>query len=85
MVRAKFTVQKVERTLTVTEKDGKRVPIELNTIVLQPVYSADPERENRKSWLYSPSGELRLRTINPEVAPQFELGGEYYVDFTRAG
>lgn len=88
-VRAKFKVQKIERqSYTRSEKgpDGKdrMVKDELQTIVLQPVYSSDPESENRAFWRSSPSGEIRLGTINLDAAAQFDLDGEYYVDFTKA-
>lgn len=91
-VRAKFKVQKVEATMgvRVTGKNeaGRDVyePCELRTIVLQPVYavSGDPEHENTKFWQASPSGEIKLGTINPAAWEAFELGGEYYIDFTRA-
>lgn len=89
-VRAKFKVQKVESTLFM-KRTGKNEQgaetyenVELKTIVLQPVYSNDPSSENAKFWAASPSGEIRLGTINPAAWEAFELGGEYYIDFTRA-
>lgn len=90
MVRAKFKVQKIERTSHMRSlgKNDKGAeawePCELHTIVLQPVYSSDPEHENRTFWNASPSGEIRLGTINEQAWSQFELGSEYYVDFTPA-
>lgn len=89
-VRAKFKVQKVEQQLTMksTGKDEqgrqRHEPCELRTIVLQPVYSSDPNHENSKFWEASPSGEIRLGTINPVAWEAFELGAEYYIDFTKA-
>jgi hypothetical protein len=77
MVRAKFKVVRIERVL-----DG---PSETQTIVLSPVYAnGDPEHENTKFWKYTPSGEIRLSTVNTAAAEQFAEGGEFYVDFTRA-
>lgn len=75
MVRAKFTVQSIESSLW-----GKE---EIKSIKLAPVYSNDPASENGKFWKASPSGEIRLGTINPEASSQFELGAEYYIDFTK--
>lgn len=76
-VRAKFKVDRIERTLYSGE--------ELQTIVLSPVYKTnDPEDENSKFWKWSPSGSLHLGTLNPEASKQFELGKEYYIDFTPA-
>lgn len=76
-VRAKFKCHAVERT-----KNGDE---EMQTIKLNPVYANnDPEHENSKFWKYSPSGSISLGTINPAAAAYFELGGEYYIDFTKA-
>ena len=91
-VRAKFKVQRIERSLGVrrTGKNdqGRDVyePCELRTIVLQPVYAVngDPNHENTKFWEASPSGEIKLGTINQAAWETFELNGEYYVDFTKA-
>jgi hypothetical protein len=79
-VRAKFKVTSVEYTESYYEKGGPP----LATISMTPVYSNDPESENHKFWKASPSGQLKLGTINPEAAKQFELGKEYYLDFTPA-
>lgn len=76
-VRAKFKVAKIERALV----GGQ----EMQTVVLNPVYgNSDPEHENTKFWKYTPSGEVRLGTINAAAAAYFELDGEYYLDFTKA-
>lgn len=89
-VRAKFRVQRIERTET-TRKSGQKddqgrdiyVPAELQTIILAPVYgNGNPNHENTKFWEASPSGEIKLGTINLEAAEQFHLGKECYVDFT---
>ena len=91
-VKAKFKVQRSESTLSATEvgknEEGRPIYelVELRTIVLQPVMAVpgEPEHENSKFWKYSPSGEIKLGTINPQAWEMFELGKEYYVDFTRA-
>jgi len=90
-VRAKFRVTKIERTLS-SMRDGtdekgrdRYVSVEMQTIVMTPVYAnSDPDHENTKFWNATPNGELRLGTINREAAEQFELDGEYYIDFTPA-
>ncbi|MCE9605048.1 MAG: hypothetical protein K8U03_09135 [Planctomycetia bacterium] len=73
MVRAKFKVVDI-------------LPSgELKTILLTPVYGdGNPEHENTKFWNYTPSGRIELGTVNPQASDQFELGKEYYVDFTPA-
>lgn len=75
-VRAKFVVQRIERMMYNSEK-------EMQNIVMTPVYGTG-DTENAKFWQYTPSGEIRLGTINAEAAAEFELGKEYYIDFTRA-
>jgi len=91
MVRAKFRVTRIERSETMkhdgTNEAGvaRYVKSELQTIVLVPVYGhGDPNHENTKFWEATPSGEIKLGTVNAGAAAQFELGGEYYIDFTPA-
>ncbi len=76
-VRAKFIVQSIEKSLGYQGK-------EVSTIKMAAVYSQDPESENRKFWEASPSGTLVLGVVNSEAAGQFELGREYYLDFSEA-
>jgi hypothetical protein len=89
-VRAKFKVNKIELTShrpAVRDEKGNWVqqdPVQLRTIVMSPVYSDDPGSENRKFWNASPSGEIRLGTINEAAWSAFEIDGEYYVEFKRA-
>lgn len=41
--------------------------------------------EENKSWAkYTPSGSIEMNIDNPEAYDAFELGAEYYVDFTKA-
>ena len=77
-VRAKFKVNRIERSLW---KPG----VEVQTIVLQPVYSNDPASGNAKFYHATPSGEIRLGVVSAEAAAAFELEGEYYVTFEPAG
>ncbi len=57
----------------------------MRTVVLQPVYANnDPQHENSRFWDATPTGEIRLGTINPAAWEAFELNREYYVDFTPA-
>ncbi len=89
-VRAKFKVQRIEATQGCKEvgfnDSGRPIyePCEMRTIILSPVYSnGDPEHENTKFWNASPSGEIKLGTINPAAWELFNLGGEFYIDFTK--
>jgi hypothetical protein len=99
MVRAKFKVDKIERTMSSRQKkdaDGNFIknergywetgPAEMQTVVMSPVYgNGDPAHENTKFWAASPSGQLLLGCVNEEASKYFELGKEYYIDFTKAG
>ena len=48
-----------------------------------PVYSNDPSHENKRFWDATPNGTLEM-TVKNEAAQIFELGREYYIDFTPA-
>lgn len=75
-VRAKFKVHEI----TEHQYGNQR----MKTIKLQPVASAEVNSENKVFWNATPAGEIRLGTINMEAAAQFEIGADYYIDFTRA-
>ena len=90
-VRAKFRVNKIELTsiMSTVGRDANGADVyekrELRTIVMSPVYgNKDPEHENTKFWNATPTGELRLGSVNAEAAKLFELDKEYYIDFTPA-
>lgn len=75
-VRAKFKVQAIERTQSYNSDK------EIQTIKMLPVTSGS--EENKTFYAFTPSGEIKLGTINVDAANKFELGKEYYVDFTVA-
>jgi len=81
-VRAKFRVDGIERTRSSKYEGGKSIPIEVQTIRMTPV-CGDGE-ENKKFFASTPWGEIKLGTVNAEAAKQFDLGKEYFVDFTPA-
>jgi hypothetical protein len=88
-VTAKFRVQRKESSMQscrVQDENGEWTwkPMEVQTIVLNPITSNDPNSENGKFFASTPSGEIRLGTINAEAAAQFALDGEMYVTFTPA-
>lgn len=77
MVRAKFKVEsKVDNVIDET-KEGKK-------ITLRPVYDSNPESENGKFFKLTPGGVVELSTVNEEAAAQFEVGDEFFIDFTKA-
>ncbi len=79
-VRAKFKVETISR-----QKHWDKAQGEIQTIKLSPVYgNNDPQHENTKFWAATPSGSVELGTVNGSAAAYFELGEEYYLDFTKA-
>ncbi len=93
MVRAKFKVTKIERSMT-TVFDGVDpvtqrpiyTPKEIQTIHFIPVFGPqDPDHENSKFWAATPQGAIQLGCVNAEAVAQFGLEQEFYVDFTPAG
>lgn len=90
--RAKFTYQGYDAALHTWLKPGKSYgdpdaveSKEMRSLRFSPVYgNNNPNHENSKFWAASPSGSITLGTINPEAWSQFELGKDYYVDFSPA-
>lgn len=71
-VRAKFVVNEI------AEYEGTKGQ---KTIKLRAVYG-DNSPENKAFWNATPSGKVELNVINQTAAAQFEIGKEYYLDFT---
>ena len=80
-VRAKFKVHRISRHMSGRWDGSKTVSEEVQTIHLYPVGVGT---ENREFFANTPSGSIELGTVNKAAADQFELDGEYYIDFTRA-
>ncbi len=80
MVRAKFRLDSITRQKSTRYVDGKSEPCEVQTLRLYPVSGSSDE--NKKFFASTPSGQIELGTVNAEAVAQFQLGGEYYVDFT---
>lgn len=78
MVRAKFYVSEITRYGSQGKKQENG-----GTVKLRPVYSDDPKHENKAFWNATPSGEITMG-IKSDALKDFELGQEYYVDFTIA-
>lgn len=47
-------------------------------------YPEDGSDENNTYAKFSPSGVLQLQVANPALIGKFEVGKEYYLDFTPA-
>ncbi len=48
------------------------------------VYSNAPDSENKAFWDATPQGSIEMTVTNKDAWPFFELGREYYLDFTPA-
>lgn len=86
-IRAKFVVNSIERHAhTRRVPDGTYVPSEAQTVKMTPVYGhGDPAHENSKFWAATPAGQIALTMVNAEAVKAFDIGKEFYVDFTPAG
>ena len=73
MIRAKFTVNSITRSLHWQKDKG-----EIHNVKMQPVSGGS--EEDKSFFASTPSGEISLSTIHPGM---FELGKSYYVDFTK--
>lgn len=76
-VRAKFKVISIT-----TQAHWQKDKGHIGTVKLQPVTGDSPE--NAQFYAATPSGQIELGTINKEALAQFEIGREFYVDFTPA-
>jgi hypothetical protein len=74
-VRAKFVCSSITRNQHWDKAKG-----EIQTIRLVPVTQGS--EENKAFYEATPGGQIDLSTVN--AGSYFELGGEYYLDFTRA-
>ena len=77
VVRAKFRVMAIEPA---QNADPNNV---FTTIRMIPVWEQDGV--NRTWSRATPSGELKISITNPDAIDKFDLGREYYLDFTPAG
>lgn len=75
-VRAKFKVSEI------TRRPGFNGAKEVQVIKLHPVTGGSDE--NKAFYAATPGGNIELGTVNAEAAGEFELGAEFYVDFTPA-
>jgi hypothetical protein len=75
-VRAKFYVESVREYVSVPGQET------LHEVALRPVVGGNPENEQFFKW--TPYGEMKIGTVNAEVAKQLSPGRVFYVDFTPA-
>ncbi len=86
-VRTKFRCNSITHLINhIYDQDLKQsIPTPARSISMSPVYgNGDPNHENSKFWKASPAGTLSLDVVNAAAADLFEVGKEYYLDFTPA-
>lgn len=77
-IRAKFKCVEIKKAMGGTYDDrGKYVPGVLHSYRFNPVVG-DSE-ENKRFFASTPSGLIELQAVRDDL---FELGQEYYLDFT---
>ena len=69
MVRAKFVVDNISKS-----RFG------WHSITMSPVSGGS--EENKAFWAATPGGKIEFNCVNDKAIEQFEVGKEYYVDFT---
>jgi hypothetical protein len=74
-VRAKFFVKQI-----INHHNGDPNADQAGEVVLGPVY--DDANKDWSKW--TPQGEIKMTITNPAALDAFELGGQYFVDFTPA-
>ena len=84
MTRAKFqVVEKVIRCGNYYDtKEGSSSTRNVVTVVMSPVVSGSDE--NKEFFANTPSGKIEIGVLRQELADLFEIGKEYYVDFSQA-
>ena len=80
-VRAKFFCKEITRTGW--SDQGTPTPSTAVVYKFAAVYSNKPDHENKAFWDATPTAELSMTITNPG-GQIFELGREYYLDFTPA-
>ncbi|ASP84152.1 hypothetical protein CDO26_05730 [Sinorhizobium meliloti] len=76
VVRAKF------RCMSITHSFSTSRDYSAATVTLVPVW--EQEGVNKGWSKTTPSGEIKMLITNPGAVDQFDLGKEYFIDFTPA-
>lgn len=86
MVRAKFMLQEItESGYGYTSAQGEYVTSKNagKRLVFAPQYDTTIPEDQRFAQA-TPSGRFEMTVDNPQALAQFEIGRQYYVDFTPA-
>lgn len=79
-VVAKFKYNSYETYIQSQYPSGKRQ--EVRNMKFSVVTSGS--KENDEFFASTPTGQIQISAVSPEVWEQFELNGEYYVSFEKA-
>lgn len=72
MIRCKFVVHEVTKY-----QSGHK-------ITASPVYSNDPNHENKKFWDATPAGQFSVTVKNESLLAGFDVGTEFYIALEKA-
>lgn len=78
MMRAKMKV------VSVTKMSDTQEDLKFSAVCKNGGYPNDGADENNTFALFTPSAELSIIINNPNLIGKFEVGKEFYVDFTEA-
>ncbi len=73
-VRAKFRLNSYDTQLDYRTKEELR-SLKLSVVI-------DDSEENKSFFRYTPTGHIEMGVLNQAAWKHFELGKEFYVDFT---
>jgi len=76
-IRAKFRCNYVQDNAHAMAGSG-------HSVYMTPVFSDDPNSENKKFTEATPAGTFNMTITVPETAAFFEPGQEYYLDIVKA-
>jgi hypothetical protein len=84
MLRAKFKVDEIKRSLRMRVGAGVSESMEMRSVLLSPVHgrAGDLNDGNTNFWCPSSNGTMELTYFVPGAVELLELGKDYYVDFT---
>lgn len=80
-VRAKFICQSVTKRLSSVWDEISKQSVAIHVYEAELQIVSGGSEENKKFFASSPTGRITLGVVRED---HFEVGGEYYVDFTPA-
>lgn len=83
VIRVKFIVTEVAKRTGSRKEADRRIPFELATVTMIPV--SDVGEDEQVVGGVNSSGPITLGITNPAAWNAFEVGEEYYLEFTKVG